>query len=167
MTFMLMSLRRPNWLKLTLMSTVSVSLLNAPTATAQSVTSNPQPIAQREQFQALPLPPMSPFWTLPNLGSINSPNQLIQQFYAQTLTPQQLGEGDSGCFRSQSATIQRLTPQSVAVILTQMGSCDDSLSGQQTRVDFSAQGDRWRVDWVGQRNHCRGEFWADPGQLCP
>jgi hypothetical protein len=83
------------------------------------------------------------------------------------LTPQQLGEGDFGCFRSQSATIQRLTPQSVAVILTQMGSCDDSLSGQQTRVDFTAQGDRWQVDWVGQRNHCRGKFWAEPGQRCP
>ena len=161
--------RRFHWLTFTLMGIVSNALLNAPTAIAESIAPDSQstPLPEREAFQPVDLKPASSFWQFPQSTAVTGPSQLVQQFYAQTLTPQQLGEGDFGCFRSQSATVERLTPQSVAVILTQMGSCDDSLSGQQTRVDFTAQGDRWQVDWVGQRNHCRGKFWANPGQLCP
>ena len=129
--------------------------------------SSPAVLPEREQFQSLPLPSAPAFWALPPLATIPGPSQLVQQFYGQTLTPQRLGEGDFGCFRAQNATINRLTSDTVAVILTEMGSCDDSLSGQQIRVDFRTQGDRWQMDWVGQRNHCRGKFWADPGQRCP
>jgi len=177
MTF-LFSLLRPHGLTLTLMGGLSLLLFNPPIAShaadlaeiPESVTQS-SPLPERKQFQPIPLQPTSPFWQFSNAITVTGPSHLVQQFYTQTLTPQQLGEGDSGCFLSQSATIQRRTPQSVAVILTQMGSCDDSLSGQQTRVDFSvqgdAQGDQWQVDWVGQRNHCRGKFWVNPGQPCP
>lgn len=159
---MFFSPHRPSLAKVAL--TATLSLLWLPPAPANSPA---VPLPQRQQFEAVPLAPASSFWQLPPSTALTGPSQLIQQFYAQTLAPRQLGEGEMGCFRSQSASIERLTPQSVAVLLTQMGSCDDSLSGQQTRVDFSAQGDRWRVDWQGQRHHCRGTFWAEPGQRCP
>jgi len=159
---MLISRLRSHWLNLALPGLLSLMPIYGSTAIAQS-----SPLPERDQFESVPLQPASPFWQFPQSTAINGPSHLVQQFYAQTLTPQQLGEGDRGCFRSQSATVERLTPQSVAVILTQMGSCDDSLSGQQTRVDFTSEGDRWQVDWVGQRNHCRGQFWAPAGQLCP
>ena len=166
---MFASLRCFRWLTFMAMGIVNTTLLNVPRVMAESIVPAPpsSPLPEREAFQPVDLKPVSPFWQFPKLTPVPGPSQLVQQFYAQTLTPQQLGEGDSGCFRSQSATIHRLTPQSVAVILTQIGSCDDSLTGQQTRVDFTAQGDRWQVDWVGQRNHCRGKFWAESGQLCP
>lgn len=126
-------------------------------------------LPDRQEFQALPVAqtPNQNFWQWSDVNTINSPSQLIQEFYAQALTPQQLGEGDFGCFQSQAATIKRISVESVAVLLTQMGSCDDSVSGQQTRVDFVPNGDRWQVDWVGQRSHCRGRFWGEPGKLCP
>lgn len=136
-------------------------------AIATPPTDTPPPLPDRSAFQPISSRKISPFWQVPSLATMTGPSQLIQQFYAQSLTPQRLGEGDFGCFRSQTATLQRLTPQSVAVILTQIGSCDDSLSGQQTRVDFTAQGDRWQAVWVGQRNHCRNQFWANAGQQCP
>lgn len=126
-------------------------------------------LPDRQEFQVLSVPvtPNGNFWQWSDGNTITSPNQLIQQFYAQTLLPQQLGEGDFGCFLSQTATIKRVSLESVAVLLTQMGSCDDSVSGLQTRVDFVPTGDQWRVDWVGQRSHCRGQFWGEPGKLCP
>ena len=126
-------------------------------------------LPDRQELQALPVAktPNQNFWSLSNTNAITSPNQLIQEFYASILMPQQLGEGDFGCFRSQTATIKRISVESVAVLLTQMGSCDDSVSGHQTRVDFVPNGDRWRVDWAGQRSHCRGRFWGEPGKLCP
>ncbi|MBE9195973.1 hypothetical protein IQ219_11805 [Synechocystis sp. LEGE 06083] len=126
-------------------------------------------LPDRQAFAVIPfteLPPQA-FWQWSNLNTVTNPNQLIQQFYNQPLLPQHLGEGDFGCFRSKTATATLLGQESVTVLLTQMGSCDDSVSGHQTRVDFVPVGDRWQVDWVGERSHCRGRFWAEPGQLCP
>ncbi len=126
-------------------------------------------LPDRQAFAVIPFTelPQRTFWQWSNLNSLTNPNQLIQQFYSQLLLPQQLGEGDFGCFRSKSATATVLGDDSVAVLLTQMGSCDDSVSGHQTRVDFVPVGDRWQVAWVGERSHCRGRFWGKPGQLCP
>ncbi|MBE9203207.1 hypothetical protein IQ218_06770 [Synechocystis salina LEGE 06099] len=126
-------------------------------------------LPDRQVFAVVPFTEVSrqSFWQWSNLNTLTSPNQLIQQFYSQPLLPQQLGEGDFGCFRSKSATITAVSQESIAVLLTQMGSCDDSVSGHQTRVDFVPIGDRWQVNWVGERSHCRGRFWAEPGQLCP
>jgi hypothetical protein len=59
-------------------------------------------------------------------------------------------------------------PASVAVVLTQLGACDDSRAGVEQRADYSRddQG-QWQLEWGGERTACgRGEqAWTT--ELCP
>ena len=91
-----------------------------------------------------------------------SPFALAQDFMVESQ------ESDE-CFRSKQARVEALDNGMTAVIMTEMGLCDDSLSGLEYRYDFNRDG-RWAIDWGGLRYHCSRTSpprWAAPGTLCP
>ena len=111
--------------------------------------------------------PAQAFWPSENLFGYTSPNALVTDFYFQKLLPQQLGEGDNGCFIAKSSRVSKSTDDSILVVLRERGSCDDSVSGQLIQVTMVADGNQWQVTEASVRSHCRGEYWAKPGERCP
>jgi hypothetical protein len=45
--------------------------------------------------------------------------------------------------------------QTTVVLVTQTGLADDSIEGIRYRLEFTAEGDEWQLNWVGQQMRCR------------
>ena len=58
-----------------------------------------------------------------------------------------------GNFQEDAVLIER-DPNRPVVVLTQTGLPDDSVEGIRYRIEFTPEGDLWRISWVGRQTRC-------------
>lgn len=67
---------------------------------------------------------------------------------------------------SEAVELTEETPERIVVTLTQMGFLDDSVKGYRYRLEFLAEGDRWKLKWAGRQNQCyrnaTGDWTTEP-----
>lgn len=73
------------------------------------------------------------------------------------------------CFQVTQVRTEALGDNAMAVLVTEVGLCDDSVAAIEQRIDLTSTAGGWTVAQVGRRFGCaRPEFaWAEPGTLCP
>jgi hypothetical protein len=71
--------------------------------------------------------------------------------------------------RSESVTVNYITPERAVVELTVNGLADDSVAARRVRLEMRLRQDRWVLVAAGRQNQCRRgthpRLWT--GQVCP